>query len=623
MASTTSIPVSPAAPGDALSVDAPATATARLNAARAGLILVPIFIVVVMVLSGMGQGASQSNADAPAPVELEVSDATLDAIVDALPEGTTEAKREAVRESARKELAKPPQADRPGQGADGRRGDGQGGGGPLGLLTLVFLVFSLLTVITGIWRLLADKAPRLVRGINAVALPLMVVSGLSVIGFAIVALNDEPEEKRRPFNTLAVMGDYARADDVRLSVVTQGEVTPRVEIDLVPEVGGKVVFVSPNFIEGGIFRRGETLLRVDPSDYEVAVISAEANLANARQALEREVAEGELAKSDLAELGISNPSQLAMRRPQRQQAEAAVRAAEAEVSRAKLQLQRTSVRAPFDGRVREKTADLGQFVAPGARLGRIFSTNSVEVRLPLTDADLAKIDLPIAFVATDLESAPRVTLSTEIAGERREWEARIVRTDATYDTQTRALFAIAEVEDPYGRGAVDGVPLAPGLFVDAVVEGRALENVVVLPRDGLRPRDEVYVVDEDGKAEIRSVSVIDTSPTAAILRGGVEPGELVVVSPMERSRIETPLKVLDVNSPRTVLVDPPKPDWMRAMEGDTSGDDASGSDTSSRSREERGGADRDTDEAGSEARAVRGDAVDGGSEGGESGGNGD
>ena len=382
--------------------------------------------------------------------------------------------------------------------------------------------------------------------------------------FAVIAANQKPEEQRRPFTPLAVMADYAVRDDVRLVVRTQGEARPRTEINLVPEVGGKIVYVSPNFIEGGIFERGETLVRIDPSNFQVAVVRAEAAVAQAQQTLTREIAEGEIARRDYEDLGRGEPSPLALRVPQRQQAEAALQAAEADLENAKLQLTRTSVRAPFTGRVRTKSSDVGQYVSPGSQLGRIFSTDIIEVRLPFTDADLAKIDLPIAFVAESRETAPRAELSTTIGGVRQVWEGRIMRTEAIYDTQSRALFAIAEVFDPYGTGASEnGVPIAPGLFVDAVVEGRIFENALVIPRDGLRVDDEIYVVDETGQAEIRKVSVIDSTPERAVLSAGISPGELVVLSPMERSRVSIPLKVLDVNDPQTVLVEPEEPEWMK------------------------------------------------------------
>ena len=201
----------------------------------------------------------------------------------------------------------------------------------------------------------------------------------------------------------------------------------------------------------------------------------------------------------------------------------------------------------------------------------------LKVRLPLSDAQLSKLDLPLAYFAKSRESAPKVDLSALVAGKVRHWDGRIMRTDSAYDTATRALFAIAEVPDPYGKGASeDGVPLAPGLFVDAAINGKKFENVITIPRDGLRPQDEIYIVDNVGKAEIRKVTVLDSSPERAVLTGGVEVGELVVLSPMERSRVEMTLKVLDVNDPNIVLVDPPKPEWMKEQEAEEAAEEKAG-----------------------------------------------
>ena len=397
-------------------------------------------------------------------------------------------------------------------------------------------------------------------------IPIAIVLGFFILTTVIIAMNKKPEEKKRTFNTLAVIADYAVMDDVQLSVTTQGEARPRTEIDLVPEVGGKIVYVSPNFIEGGIIRKGETLIKVEDSDYKVNVIRAKASIAQAEQVLIREKAEGEIARVDYEELGRGQPSALALRKPQQAQAQASLQTAQAELETAELQLKRTAVRAPFDGRVRTKNSDLGQFVSPGRTLGRIFSTDIVEVRLPLTDDDLSKIDLPIAFVAKNRASAPDVVLSATVAGKKREWQGKIMRTDSTYDTQTRALFAIAEVFDPYGAGASEnGVPLPPGLFVDAAVSGKTFNDVIVLPRDGLRPEDEVYVVDDKGKVDVRIAEVLDTNAKNAFLLGGVEAGELVVLSPMEKSRVSMTLKVLDAKDPTKIIVDPPKPEWMKKM----------------------------------------------------------
>jgi len=254
---------------------------------------------------------------------------------------------------------------------------------------------------------------------------------------------------------------------------------------LVPEVGGKITYVSPKFLSGGLFRKGDVLYRIDQADYNVAVIRAEAAVARAQQLLVREKAESEIARMDWEDLGTGPASDLTLRKPQMMEAEASLQSAEADLENARIRLGRTAVRAPFNGRVREKFADLGQYVNPGARLGRIFATDITEIRLALSDADLTRLDIPVAYVAKDREAAPDVLISGTIGGQIREWPAKIMRTDSIFDTQTRSLFAIAEVVDPYGKGVAEGgYPLAPGMYVDAKISGKKLQNVITIPRDG-------------------------------------------------------------------------------------------------------------------------------------------
>ncbi len=402
-----------------------------------------------------------------------------------------------------------------------------------------------------------EAAMPLSRKIFVGIIGLAIMFGFYFLMEAIVRLNAAPQDRSGTRLSLAVMVDRAVQEDVVLAVQVQGESRPRVEIDLVPQVGGQIVYVSPNFIEGGIFKRGETLIRIEPADYRANVVREQSAVAQAEQLLVREIAESEIAREDYAELGTGTPSALALREPQRAQAEAALSAAKAQLETANLQLQRTEVRAPFDGRVRTKAADIGQFVSPGARLGSIFSTDIAEVRLALSDTDLSKLDIPIAFVAKDRASAPTVRLSAEIGGVRRDWDGKIMRTDSSYDPQTRAIFAIAEVFDPYGKGAAQGgVPLAPGLYVDALITGKNFEDVITFKRDGLRPGNEVFVVDDTGQATIRQTHVLDTNEERAVIASGVQAGELIVVSPLEKSRVSNLLEAIDVNDPTITLVKP-------------------------------------------------------------------
>ncbi len=392
-----------------------------------------------------------------------------------------------------------------------------------------------------------------------VAIPVVIIIAFIGMSNALKALKKQPEITKRRSPILAVMATPAVNETVKLNVTVQGVSRPRTEIDLVPEVAGKVTYVSPKFLTGGVFSKGDVLYKIDDADYQVAIIKANAAIARAKQVLIREQVEGDIAKRDWEDLGQGQASDLTLRKPQLLEAQANLQSAQADLENAKLRLARTEVKAPFNGRVREKLADLGQYINPGSKLGRIFSTDVSEVRLALSDVDLSRLNIPVAYVAKSWDAAPKVRMSAIIAGKLREWDGRIMRTAATYDPQTRSLFAIAEVLNPYGDGAAQGgFPLAPGLFVDAQIAGKTMNNVIVIPRDGLRPENKVYIVNEEGIAESRDAIVLDTNPQRAVLSGGIEPGELVILSPLEKSQISLNFKALDVNDPSVILVEPKK-----------------------------------------------------------------
>lgn len=368
-----------------------------------------------------------------------------------------------------------------------------------------------------------------------------------VVGFVfiLVATQPQPEEADATPRPVAVFVEQAQRESVSLTVRSQGEARPRTQISLVPQVGGRIMYVNPDFIEGGFFEAGETLVRIEDADYRLAVTRAEAQVAQAEQALAREQAESDLARSEWEELGEGEASSLTLREPQLAEARAQLAAARASLQDARLDLQRTRVSAPFSGRVRTKSADLGQYVTPGTPLGEVFSTDTVLVRLPLTDYDLGLLGIPVAFNAeTDGGGIP-VTLSATLAGQRQEWQAEITRTDSAIDAQTRVLYAIAEVEDPYGAAAAGGNPLAVGLFLSAEIEGREVENAYVLPRSALRGENTVYVAEEGGTLSVRTVAVVNSDPERLIVSSGVTAGEMVVISPVRGANTGMRIQSLD------------------------------------------------------------------------------
>jgi RND family efflux transporter MFP subunit len=361
--------------------------------------------------------------------------------------------------------------------------------------------------------------------------------GILVGGVALIMLmgqmRPKPEREDPDITPPTVFYTTAEARSVTLDVTAQGEVRPRTDISLTAQVSGRVVDIAENFVNGGAFDKDDTLIRIEDADYRAASAGTNARVAQAEEALRREEAEGALARRDYEDLGREDdPTELALRIPQLAQARANFDAAKAEHTAALLNLERTRIRAPFTGRVRERIAGIGQYVSPGAQLGRIFSTDVAEIRLPLTDADLTKLGLPIAFVATEENPGPPVALTAFVAGEQREWTGRIARADGSIDSATRQVFVVAVVDDPYGAGADDDMPLIMGLFVDATIRGKPFHNAIVLPRSALHGRDMVYVIAADATLDERTVRIVSTDRDTITISGGVNPGERVVVSPL-------------------------------------------------------------------------------------------
>lgn len=365
--------------------------------------------------------------------------------------------------------------------------------------------------------------------------------GIFAGGFALITLMGSLRPKIEPKEVAlappAVFYTTVDPKPTTLNVFAQGEVRPRTDINLTAEVSGRIMRTSEAFVAGGAFKRGELLIKIEDADYRVAVAAAKARMAQAEENLRREEAEADLAQKDYEALGrTAEASELTLRKPQLAQARAAFDAARADYNGALLNLQRTELKAPFDGRVRERLAGEGQFISPGAALGRIFSTDVAEIRLPLADSDLAKLGISFAFNETPETPGPKAVLSATIGGEPHEWGARIARTDGAIDPSTRQVAAIAVVDDPYGEGADNGTPLAMGLFVDAIIEGKALERAVVLPRTALFGRNTVYVIGAEDRIAARDVIVLAADRDTITISGGLEAGERVITSPLRGAK---------------------------------------------------------------------------------------
>ncbi|MCI0438277.1 MAG: efflux RND transporter periplasmic adaptor subunit [Chloroflexi bacterium] len=246
--------------------------------------------------------------------------------------------------------------------------------------------------------------------------PLLVLAAGLVAAWALISHSPQAKLQAPPRELPEVRVIRVEPRTVRLNVDSQGIVAPRAETDLVSEVAGRVVKVAPSFAAGGFFKWGEVLVAIDPRDYEFAVTKAQAQVVEARRALLQEQAEVEQARSDWKALGEGKPTDFALRKPHLAEAQAKLAAAEAELKLARLNLERTELRAPFDGRVREKKVDVGQYVTQGSALARLYAADIAEVRLPLAIDQLAYLDLPLSYRDVELRRASaRVRLTARLA----------------------------------------------------------------------------------------------------------------------------------------------------------------------------------------------------------------
>ena len=330
--------------------------------------------------------------------------------------------------------------------------------------------------------------------------------------------------------------------NVTLSVFAEGTVAPRTVSELTPEVSGRVIDVAESLVVGGFFEKEDVLLRLDSRDYELAVTRSQAAIAQAKLRLETERQEAAVAMEEWELLGRGRPTPLAMREPQIAEALAALASAEAASQQAEYDLERTVVRAPFAGRVRQERVDVGQFVARGDSVATLYAVDAAEVRLPIPDSELAFLNLTLAYrdaeVAIGSVRGPRVILRSEFAGRRHEWRGTIVRTEGEIDPRTRMVHAIARVEDPYARGNdPNRPPLAVGMFVEAEIIGRSSGRVMVLPRTVLRGADRVLIVDDADHVRFRQVELFRLERDRILVKSGIEEGDRIIVSPLgERGR---------------------------------------------------------------------------------------
>jgi RND family efflux transporter MFP subunit len=378
--------------------------------------------------------------------------------------------------------------------------------------------------------------------------PILIILIGSFFAFIISVSSPKPQKGIELPKPTPVFYEVITKKDISLKILTNGEVKPLNEINLISQVSGQIVEAADEFVDGGIIKAGSPLVWIDDRDYKLAVISAESRVAQASKFLEREIAESELAKNDWEELGLGEASPLTLRIPQLREAEAAEKAALADLEKAKLNLERTIVKLPFQGIIRQKKTGVGQFVGTGSILATAFSTEEVLIALPLTDTELSYLGLPLAYEEERPFSGPKVNFYSLVSNKKSEWEGRIVRTAGSIDPLTRLVYVYAEVINPYQQSP----PLAIGMFVDAVIEGKTIKNGFLVPNSAINNNSNIYVINTNDNLEIRKIEVLGTENDYVIIKGEIYEGERVVVSPLNNAKDGMALKpiLLDKNIAR-------------------------------------------------------------------------
>lgn len=368
-----------------------------------------------------------------------------------------------------------------------------------------------------------------------IILPLLVLAVGFGLGKFMLATGPAAEKAPQEQRPTVVEVKPLSPQSYPVNITASGIVRPHTQTNLVAEVAGKVLEISPNFQAGSYFNKGEVLVKLDDSNYQNAVTIAEGELAQKQLALREQQAQAELAQRDWRLLENSQnrqQSDLAARRPHLAAAEAAIQAATAKLQQEKLNLARTAIAAPYAGRALEKRVDIGQYVTPGTVLGVVYATDAVEVHLPLSLAQYELLDMPESFrdKATSKANLPSVAFRAHNGKD--VWYGKIVRSSAALDEKSRQISVIARIERPFEAQASHNAPLRIGQYLTASIAGKTFEGVYVVPNAAVRQGKEILLL-RDGKVAVQPVRVIWNAEQETVVTADVDlNGQQVIVTPL-------------------------------------------------------------------------------------------
>lgn len=378
---------------------------------------------------------------------------------------------------------------------------------------------------------------------------LRIVITIVLITAAIITLLNvfKPTAPKRPIPETVVKVEVIEASRGNYPVIvsTNGTIQADTRGNMVSQIRGEIVNVSDNFKNGGSFKAGDVLIEVDRRDYQAEVSQAISAVSQAQANLEQEQALAKQAERDWKRLGKTGPTPiLVARKPQMAAAKAQAESAKARYETAQLNLDRTSITAPYDGRVIQRNAVLGQYVSIGTNLAEIFSTDGVEVRLPVSQDEYTQLGLDQLY--SDTAAPITVVINSQLGSQQYQWNAVVTRTDSTFDLTTRQIDVIAEVIDPFGKSG-NTPPLKIGQFVNADIQGRVMENVITVPNKSLREGSYVFTA-QGGTLTRTPITIAWQDDKNAVISAGLNEGDIVVTTSLNSTLAGAKVKFDDYSA---------------------------------------------------------------------------
>jgi RND family efflux transporter MFP subunit len=369
-----------------------------------------------------------------------------------------------------------------------------------------------------------------------VLLPLAILCGCIAIAYVLLRTPTTVEEVAPELIPVAVRVQEVEMTSVQLAVDSQGKVQAAQVANLSAPVAGPVAWISPTMEAGGYVEEGETLLRLETSDYETLRARSAATLQQAQA--ESQHASREFDRmQELAEERLASQSQLQDAERLAEVSKARLADAEANYRQAELDLNRAEIKAPFNSIIQTREVELGQYVNRAQSVAVLYGADEVEVRVPLALRQLGYLDIPLGHRGEFSENeAPVVTLTGLYGGEELKWHGKLVRIEAQIDPNSNTVQTIIRVQQPEAVASSPNardIPLPIGLFVEANITGKQIEDIISLPRSVIRNNNQVLVVDAENKMYFRDVDIYRLEEDRVLITGGLEPGEYICVSPIQ------------------------------------------------------------------------------------------